>query len=168
MTFQSNNQYYTLRNGTLTTAGNKMYGLRYLEAPYGMETPNNFSFVCTRTHFRLYDLTTLAYLKVDFYIEYLQVNCLVYYFGKSIFLTKTGLDSIKMQAFYLTPAGANYTFGKVNYCQGYFTGGIWMAITASLLLTLILAFGISLLCNIKTMDRFDDPKGKPLTIAMEK
>ena len=59
-------------------------------------------------------------------------------------------------------------FGKVNYCQGFFTSGIWMAIMTSLLLVLILAMGISVLCNINTMDRFDDPKGKPLNIAIEK
>ena len=43
-----------------------------------------------------------------------------------------------------------------------------MAIMTSLLLVLILAMGISVLCNINTMDRFDDPKGKPLNIAIEK
>jgi hypothetical protein len=70
-----NNQYWIFLNGTLATA-NKVYGLRYLEAPYGMETPNNFSFVCTRTHYRLYDPVpdNKPYFKIDFYIEYLQVN----------------------------------------------------------------------------------------------
>jgi len=43
-----------------------------------------------------------------------------------------------------------------------------MAITSSLILTFILAFGVALLFNVKTMDRFDDPKGKPLTIGAEK
>lgn len=61
-----------------------------------------------------------------------------------------------------------FTFGNANYCQGFFTSGIWMAITASLILTLILAFGVSFLFGINTMDRFDDPKGKPLSIALEK
>ena len=61
-----------------------------------------------------------------------------------------------------------YSFNRPNYCQGFFSAGIWMAITASLLLTLILACGVSFLFSVKTMDRFDDPKGKPLTIAAEK
>jgi V-type H+-transporting ATPase S1 subunit len=43
-----------------------------------------------------------------------------------------------------------------------------MGIMSSLLLTFILAMGVSMLCNVNTMDRFDDPKGKPLTIAAEK
>lgn len=64
--------------------------------------------------------------------------------------------------------GTDFTFGQVNYCQGFFTSGIWMAIMTSLLLALILAMGVTFLCNINTMDRFDDPKGKPLNIAIEK
>ena len=62
----------------------------------------------------------------------------------------------------------NYTFGRVNYCQGFFSNGIWMAITSSLILVTILSFGITFLFNINTMYRFDDPKGKPLNIAIEK
>ncbi len=63
---------------------------------------------------------------------------------------------------------SDYLFGKVNYCQGFFTSGIWMAILSSLLLLFITMVGITLLTNINTMDRFDDPKGKPLNIALEK
>jgi hypothetical protein len=43
-----------------------------------------------------------------------------------------------------------------------------MGITSSLFLLFILVSGIVSLNSIKTMDRFDDPKGKPLTIALEK
>lgn len=147
LNFQKQNLYWVLLNGTLHTVGKKVYGLRYLEAPYGMETPNQFSFACTRTHYRLYDPApdNKPYLKIDFFINNLQV-----------------------QPYSVVSADSKYTFGKVNYCQGYFSSGIWMAITSSLLLTLILAFGVTMLLNIKTMDRFDDPKGKPLNIAMEK
>jgi V-type H+-transporting ATPase S1 subunit len=63
---------------------------------------------------------------------------------------------------------ANFTFGRVNYCQGFFTSGIWMAISATVIMTFILAFGVSLLFNVKALDRFDDPKGKPLNIGAEK
>jgi V-type H+-transporting ATPase S1 subunit len=62
----------------------------------------------------------------------------------------------------------HFTFGRVNYCQGFFSSGIWMAISASVILTFILAFGVSLLFNVKALDRFDDPKGKPLNIGAEK
>ena len=62
----------------------------------------------------------------------------------------------------------SYTFGQINYCQGFFSNGIWMAITTSLILGIILSVGLSFLLNIKIMDKFDDPKGKPLNIAIEK
>ena len=75
---------------------------------------------------------------------------------------------MKIQPFNITTNGTAYVFGKVNYCQGFFSSGIWMAITSSLLLTFILAVGVSFLFNVKTMDKFDDPKGKPLNIAIEK
>jgi V-type H+-transporting ATPase S1 subunit len=61
-----------------------------------------------------------------------------------------------------------YKFGQCNYCSGFFTSGIWMGIISSLLMAFILAFGVYLMTSINTMDRFDDPKGKPLTIAAEK
>lgn len=43
-----------------------------------------------------------------------------------------------------------------------------MAITSSLIMLIILAFGISMLTSIQTMSKFDDPKGKALQISAEK
>ena len=42
-----------------------------------------------------------------------------------------------------------------------------MGIFASLLLIGILLFGITRMMSIKTNDRFDDPKGKPLIIKAQ-
>lgn len=42
---------------------------------------------------------------------------------------------------------------------------IWSGLFITFLLVLILSFGISMMMNIKTMDRFDDPKGKTITIS---
>lgn len=143
----SSSQYWgMLRTSSLVTAKESL-GIVYMGAPYGMETPNSFSFVCTRTYFQLFNstLNTRDMLKVSLYIENLQIQP-----------SAVGKD------------GENFEFGKVNYCQGFFTSGIWMAIVASLLLTLILAIGVSFLFSINTMDRFDDPKGKQLNIAIEK
>jgi len=142
-----NTQYWAmLPNSTLNTAKESL-GLTYMGAPYGMETPNQFSFVCTRTYFLLTNntLSTKPTIKVALYIEGLQIQPL------GVMMNETA-----------------YTFGKVNYCQGFFTSGIWMSLVTTLLLTFILAVGVSFLCNINTMDRFDDPKGKPLNIAIEK
>lgn len=141
-------RYWTVDNNSSrvrTTNGD--YGVYYYGLPYGMETPLSYSFVCTRTYFQLFNTTQQGFplSKVALYIEHLQ-----------------------LQPFYQTVNSSNYTFGRENYCQGFFSNGIWMAITSSLILTAILAFGVSFLFNINTMDRFDDPKGKPLSIATEK
>ncbi|BES96215.1 vacuolar ATP synthase subunit S1 [Nesidiocoris tenuis] len=47
----------------------------------------------------------------------------------------------------------------------FFTGPIWMGLLVSWTLLFILAIGITMLMDIKTMDRFDDPKGKSITVS---
>lgn len=145
---KSNNQnYYFLNSSSIELNNSKTHDLVYMGAPYGMETPVNYSFVCTKTTFKVQNKTKdgKSNSKVWFYIQKLQIQ-------------PTGVVNNKSE----------YTFGRINYCQGFFSSGIWMAITSSLILAFILAFGVSLLMNIKTMDKFDDPKGKPLNIGAEK
>lgn len=142
-----NTQYWQLASNSSVKTAAGTFGVTYMGAPYGMDTPNKFSFVCTRTYFQLYNSTvaTKPLAKVNLYIENLQV-----------------------QPNYVMNNGTLFTFGKVNYCQGFFTSGIWMALVSTFLLVMILSVGLSFLSGISTMDRFDDPKGKPLTIAQEK
>lgn len=142
-----NTRYWVMLPNSSLTTDKESLGLTYMGAPYGMETPNEFSFVCTRTYFLLKNntLSTKPTVKVSLYIEGLQIQPM------GVMVNET-----------------SFTFGRVNYCQGFFTSGIWMALMTTLLLTFILAVGVSFLCNINTMDRFDDPKGKPLNIAIEK
>lgn len=147
--FQASNNtlYYVLNSTQITLENSDKYSLLYMGTPYSMETPMNFSFACTRTPFvlRITNPETKSTLKLMFYIENLQ-----------------------LQASGIVPNITAYSFGQINYCQGFFSSGIWMAITSSLLLGLILAFGITALLTIQTNDRLDDPKGKPLNIGVEK
>lgn len=55
-------------------------------------------------------------------------------------------------------------FGRASDCIGFFTIPIWMGIISMLVLVAILAFGVAMLSSINTMDRFDDPKGKTITV----
>ncbi|KAK9501993.1 hypothetical protein O3M35_012608 [Rhynocoris fuscipes] len=48
---------------------------------------------------------------------------------------------------------------------GFFTPAIWSGLITSFLLGLVLTWGIVMLLDIKTMDRFDDPKGKTISTA---
>lgn len=50
-------------------------------------------------------------------------------------------------------------FGDVNDCVGFTSIGIWSGLIVSFLLLAILTLGLSWILDIRTMDRFDDPKG---------
>lgn len=56
-------------------------------------------------------------------------------------------------------------FLPVYECVGFFTPGIWMGIFMNLILISIMTWGIYMIMSVKTMDRFDDPKGKPISFA---
>lgn len=51
-------------------------------------------------------------------------------------------------------------------CVGFTSAGIWAGLFVTIMLLLILTIGISWILDIRTMDRFDDPKGKTITISV--
>merc|ERR1712135_43839 len=78
-----------------------------------------------------------------------------------------GTVTLQMDGFQLEPfkkAGAN-SFGDWYDCQGFFTEGIWAIIVVGLFLAAILAWAISMLADVKSPDRFDNPKGKTITVS---
>ncbi|CAF1640836.1 unnamed protein product [Adineta ricciae] len=108
-----------------------------------MDTPPAYSYVCTRAVFIKYDPNTK--------------------YGTYDFTDKFYLANLQFQPFH-----ANGTFfGPPNYCTSFFTSGIWMGITSSLLCLGILLFGVYRMMSIKSNDQFDDPKGKPLIIKAQ-
>ncbi|XP_073679481.1 V-type proton ATPase subunit S1b [Garra rufa] len=63
--------------------------------------------------------------------------------------------------------GFNVTGGDFSYasdCAGFFTPGIWMGLLTSLLMVLILTYGLHMIMQLRTMDRFDDPKGPAISV----
>lgn len=56
-------------------------------------------------------------------------------------------------------------FGDAYDCVGFTSVGIWAGLFVTLILLVILTTGITWIMDIRTMDRFDDPKGKTITIA---
>lgn len=56
------------------------------------------------------------------------------------------------------------SFSIAEDTVGFFTIPIWSGLFVTSLLVTIVLIGLSLIYDIKTMDQFDDPKGKPLTI----
>ena len=56
-------------------------------------------------------------------------------------------------------------FGYYNDCVGFFTVPIWMGVITMMVMLAIVLFGIAMLLSINTMDRYDDPKGKTITVT---
>jgi len=72
------------------------------------------------------------------------------------------LNGVQIQPFM---DGEAVNFGPSWDCVGFFSPGIWMGILTSGLAITILAYGMAMITDIKTMDRFDDPKGKPIMLT---
>jgi V-type H+-transporting ATPase S1 subunit len=63
------------------------------------------------------------------------------------------------------PEGKSVKFGRNTYdCVGVFSSGSLTGIIVSILLASVFIFGFLMLNSVQTMDRFDDPKQKQLTI----
>ncbi|XP_059508221.1 V-type proton ATPase subunit S1b isoform X1 [Stegostoma tigrinum] len=58
----------------------------------------------------------------------------------------------------------NNLFSYAVDCTAFFTHAIWMALVTSLVLLCILTYGIHMIMQLTTNDRFDDPKGQALTV----
>jgi len=58
-------------------------------------------------------------------------------------------------------------FGPSWDCVGFFTTGIWMGLITGIMLIFILFYGMTMIVSIKTMDRFDDPKGKTVFVVQQ-
>ncbi|XP_076022744.1 V-type proton ATPase subunit S1b [Genypterus blacodes] len=58
--------------------------------------------------------------------------------------------------------GTNFSYA--SDCAGFFTAGIWMGLLTSLLMLLILLYGLHMIMQLNTMDRFDDPKGPSISV----
>ncbi|CAF2403266.1 unnamed protein product [Rotaria sp. Silwood2] len=134
-------RFWSLENATLNQ-NEYRYFVSGMHSP--METPPTYSYVCTTAEFVRYDNSKTKY-------------------GQYNFSNKFYIKELQFQPFNVNGS----VFGLPNYCTSFFTRGIWMAITSSLLCLGILLFGIYHLMKIKSNDRFDDPKAKPLIIKAQ-
>lgn len=75
---------------------------------------------------------------------------------------------IKISLFQIQPFlndSKSEKFGDPYDCVGFMSAPIWSGLFVTLILALIMTFGLTMMMDIKTMDRFDDPKGKTITIG---
>jgi hypothetical protein len=75
-TMSSNQMYWQLANAFIVTNTSKdPIPLVYMGAPYGMETPLQYSFVCTRTVFQVAPVSNKgATSRFQVYVEHFQVS----------------------------------------------------------------------------------------------
>lgn len=59
----------------------------------------------------------------------------------------------------------NATFNDAYDCVGFTSIPIWTGIFVTIILGLIMIWALIMIMDIRTMDRFDDPKGKTITIS---
>lgn len=77
---------------------------------------------------------------------------------------KLSWNSLQLQAPFSAKAKDNFAFGDSWDCVGFVTPGILMGLFVLVILLVIVFLGLCWMMDIKTMDRFDDPKGKTITI----
>ncbi|XP_044256758.1 V-type proton ATPase subunit S1 [Tribolium madens] len=73
--------------------------------------------------------------------------------------------TLSLPGFQIQPFPKNNTFGDAYDCVGFTSVPIWSGLFVTIILLLIVTFGLTMMMDIKTMDRFDDPKGKTITIT---
>ncbi|PWA31759.1 hypothetical protein CCH79_00006378 [Gambusia affinis] len=74
---------------------------------------------------------------------------------------KLNFVEFQIQGFGLSN-GTNFSYA--SDCAGFFTAGIWMGLISSLLMLLIFVYGLHMIMQLNTMDRFDDPKGPSISV----
>ncbi|XP_048210686.1 V-type proton ATPase subunit S1-like [Perognathus longimembris pacificus] len=76
-------------------------------------------------------------------------------------LWQVTLKDFQIQAFNLT----GERFSYASDCAGFFSPAIWMGLLTSLIMVLIFTYGLHMILSLKTMDRFDDHKGLPISLT---
>lgn len=79
---------------------------------------------------------------------------------------KLGLTfpNMQLQVFNLAKENRPPRFGPEWACDSFMTIGVWVGFLLSLLFAIICFYGFTMLANIQTMDRFDDPRGKTIHV----
>ncbi|GFX28552.1 uncharacterized protein TNCV_1153601 [Trichonephila clavipes] len=75
------------------------------------------------------------------------------------------LYTVKFSRFQIQPFQVKEKFSESFDCVTWFTVPIWMGVFVALILIVIVNIGVYSLFSIRTMDRFDDPKGKTISVA---
>ncbi|KRZ12244.1 RNA-binding protein squid [Trichinella zimbabwensis] len=75
-----------------------------------------------------------------------------------------GIAFLKLQVQPFRAPRTNGFTDNIDDCTPFFTAEVWMSLISVFVIFSITVFGVSMISSLKTMDRFDDPKGKSLVI----
>ncbi|XP_053679792.1 V-type proton ATPase subunit S1 [Anopheles nili] len=78
---------------------------------------------------------------------------------------KIVFEEVQLQPFFPGVSETTEKFGDAWYCVGFTSGGILSGLFLVLIFLIIGSYGVSWMMDIRTMDRFDDPKGKTITVS---
>ena len=70
------------------------------------------------------------------------------------------LPNVRLQVSF----GKLLNFGPLWYCGELMPIALWVGLIVTIFFALVCYWGFSMLANIHTMDRFDDPKGKQIYV----
>uniref|UniRef100_A0A665TCB5 ATPase H+ transporting accessory protein 1a n=1 Tax=Echeneis naucrates TaxID=173247 RepID=A0A665TCB5_ECHNA len=73
---------------------------------------------------------------------------------------RVSFEDFQIQGFNVS--GSDFSYA--SDCAGFFSPGIWMGLMTSLLMVLVLTYGLHMIMQLRTMDRFDDPKGPAISV----
>ncbi|XP_033322202.2 uncharacterized protein LOC117218149 [Megalopta genalis] len=77
------------------------------------------------------------------------------------------IKNFQVQVFNKEDSAREAKFSDAYDCVGFTTIPIWTGIFVTGILGLILVWGLTMIMDIRTMDRFDDPKGKTITVSAQ-
>ncbi|XP_053173053.1 ATPase H+ transporting accessory protein 1a [Scomber japonicus] len=75
---------------------------------------------------------------------------------------RVSFEDFQIQGFLVR--GGQFSYG--SDCSAFFSPGILMGLLTSVLMVLVLTYGLHMILQLRTMDRFDDPKGPPISVPL--
>jgi len=77
---------------------------------------------------------------------------------------RVGVTFPKMQLQVFNLPQSRVKFGPEWACDSFMGIGLWVGLLLTLLFASVCVYGFTMLANIQTMDRFDDPRGKTIHV----
>lgn len=139
---------YTIKNGTTTSTANIL--LRFPERYPGYYTPE----IVYKRNDENITLKTSTDTSFPFTFSYHCSQSVKFTSGNDV---KFDLKDFQVQI-------DAQRFGDAYDCVGFMSIPIWAGIFVTAILAIIMTWGLTMVMDIRTPDRYDDPKGKTITI----